>query len=158
MRALTGLENHHEALQAPPRHAMSPGTRITYDATAGGRWGARETSPSTSSPCSSSPASNSFAVFTSEVNVSVACLSSLLRAGFNCNKPDLSAASLNRRKVLFICSMIDCSCVLCCLSDEMVVSFLCRYARCARRICVLRLYDVVSSDLAEDIRGSISCN
>jgi hypothetical protein len=30
------------------------------------------------------------------------------------------------------------------LSDEIVVSFLWRYARCARRICVLRLYDAVS--------------
>lgn len=99
-------------------------TETTYEA-AFGFWAACVGSPPCSIPSpSSSAASYSLAVFANEVKVSVACLSSLARLVFSCNKPDLSTASLKRKKVLFISSMIECNCEPCCFSDEMVVSFL----------------------------------
>jgi len=57
---------------------------------------------------------------------------------------EYNSSSLKDKKALFIESIVDTKPLTRIFRDEIVFSFLCRYARCASLICVLLLYELVS--------------
>lgn len=93
---------------------------------------------------SSLSSTRSLAVVTHLRKSSIVCLRSPPSSGFSSRTPDCKIDSWRRKNDRFISSIAACSWVLCCLSDDIVVSLRCRYARCASRICVLRRYCRIS--------------